>query len=86
MSLPTRLTARVRSGFGDVVAQLCRRLEIGRLAAAVGMSHGGPSAAALAACHPELVERLILESAVSSLPWPGKATRVGAHLAFNREE
>ena len=47
------------------------------------MSHGGPQAVALAACHPELVERLILESAISSLPWPGQATRVGAHLAFN---
>jgi pimeloyl-ACP methyl ester carboxylesterase len=76
-------TARTRAGFGDVVAQLCRYLEIDRLAAVVGMSHGGPSAVALAAGHPELVEGLILESAVSSLPWPGQATRVGAHLAFN---
>jgi pimeloyl-ACP methyl ester carboxylesterase len=76
-------TARTRTGFGDAVAQLCRYLEIDTLAAVVGMSHGGPPAVALAACHPELVERLILESAVSSLPWPGRATRVGAHLAFN---
>jgi pimeloyl-ACP methyl ester carboxylesterase len=76
-------TARTRTGFGDVVAQLCRQLKIDGLAAVVGMSHGGPSAVALAAGHPELVERLILESAVSSLPWPGRATRVGAHVAFN---
>jgi pimeloyl-ACP methyl ester carboxylesterase len=76
-------TARTRTGFADVVAQLCRYLEVDRLAAVVGMSHGGPSAVALAAGHPELVERLILESAVSSLPWPGRATRVGAHLALN---
>jgi pimeloyl-ACP methyl ester carboxylesterase len=76
-------SARTRIGFGEVVAQLCRYLEIDRLAAVVGMSHGGPSAVALAAGHPELVERLILESAVSSLPWPGWATRVGAHVAFN---
>jgi pimeloyl-ACP methyl ester carboxylesterase len=76
-------TARTRTGFADVVAQLCRDLQIDRLAAVIGMSHGGPSAVALAACHPELVERLILESAVSSLPWPGRTTRVGAHLAFN---
>ena len=48
------------------------------------MSHGGPSAVALAGCHPELVERLILESAASSLPWPGQATRLGTYLAFNR--
>jgi pimeloyl-ACP methyl ester carboxylesterase len=76
-------TARTRTEFADVVAQLCRHLEIDRLAAVVGMSHGGPSAVALAAGHPELVERLILESAVSSLPWPSRASRVGAHLAFN---
>lgn len=76
-------TARTRTGFGDIVAQLCRYLEIDRLAAVVGMSHGGPSAVALAGGHPELVERLILESAISSLPWPGRATRVGAHAAFN---
>jgi pimeloyl-ACP methyl ester carboxylesterase len=76
-------TAPTRTGFGDVVAQLCRLLEIGRLAAVVGMSHGGPSAVALAAGHPELVERLILESAVASLPWPGRATRVASHLALN---
>jgi pimeloyl-ACP methyl ester carboxylesterase len=76
-------TARTRTGFGDVVAQLCRYLEIDSFAAVIGMSHGGPPAVALAACHPELVERLILESAISSLPWPAQATRVGAHLAFN---
>src|SRR3954469_17039181 len=50
-------TARTRTGFGDVVVQLCRSLEIDSLAAVVGMSHGGPPAVALAACHPELVER-----------------------------
>jgi pimeloyl-ACP methyl ester carboxylesterase len=76
-------TAGTRTAFGDVVARLCRYLEVDRLAAVVGMSHGGPSAVALAAGHPELVERLILESAVSSLPWPGRATRVGAHVALN---
>jgi pimeloyl-ACP methyl ester carboxylesterase len=76
-------TAGTRTAFGDVVARLCRYLEADRLAAVVEMSHGGPSAVALAAGHPELVKRLILEAAVSSLPWPGRATRVGAHLAFN---
>jgi len=76
-------TARTRTAFADVAAQLCGHLEIDRLAAVVGMSHGGPSAVAVAAGHPELVERLILESAISSLPWPGPATRVGAYLAFN---
>lgn len=68
-------TARTRTEFGDVVAQLCRHLEIDRLAAVVGMSHGGPSAVALAAGHPELVERLILESAYPL--FPGRAGRLG---------
>jgi pimeloyl-ACP methyl ester carboxylesterase len=76
-------TASTRTEFADVVAQLCRHLEIDRLTAVVGMSHGGPSAVALAAGHPELVEGLILESAVSSLPWPEGATRVGAYLGLN---
>jgi pimeloyl-ACP methyl ester carboxylesterase len=76
-------TAGTRTGFGDVVAQLWQHLDIDSLAAVVGMSHGGPSAVALAAGHAELVERLVLESAVSGLPWPGRATRLGAYMAFN---
>jgi len=37
----------------------------------------------MAARHPELVERLILESAVGFLPWPDRRTRFLANLAFN---
>jgi pimeloyl-ACP methyl ester carboxylesterase len=76
-------TAPTRTAFGAVVADLCEHLEVDRFAAVVGMSHGGLAAVALAAQQPELVDRLILESAVSSLPWPSRATRCGAHLGLN---
>lgn len=75
-------TAPTRIAFADVVAQLCRSLDIDGLAAVVGMSHGGPMAVAVAARHPDLISRLVLESAVSSLPWPGRATRLGARVAY----
>ncbi|WP_067814881.1 alpha/beta fold hydrolase [Actinomadura kijaniata] len=57
------------AGFADVVAELCRELGIDRLTAAVDQSAGGPTAIALAAHHPDLVERLLLQSAVDFEPW-----------------
>ena len=48
----------------------CGNLGIGRLAAVLGISAGGRTAATMAVRHPKLVERLILESAFSFLPWP----------------
>lgn len=70
--------------FADTVADLCGALGIASLAAVVGQSAGGPTAVALAARHPELVERLILQSAVGLLPWPDRRTRVGARAVFGR--
>lgn len=37
---------------------------------------------ATAARHPDLVERVILQSAVGPLPWPDARTRLAARLAF----
>jgi len=69
--------------FAAVIGDLCRRLGIDSLSAVVGQSASGPTALTLAACHPDLVERLILESAVGLLPWPDRRTRVGASIIFH---
>ncbi|MFC5750167.1 alpha/beta fold hydrolase [Actinomadura rugatobispora] len=69
--------------FADVLAGLCAHLGIGSLAGAVGQSAGGPTALALAARHPDLVERLILQSAVGLLPWPDRRTRMAGGVAFH---
>ncbi|PAX86139.1 alpha/beta hydrolase [Streptomyces albidoflavus] len=70
------------AAFADVIRYLCAELGITGLQAAVGISAGGPTAVAMAARHPGLVRRLILESAVGPLPWPGRLTRLlgGAHF------
>lgn len=69
--------------FADVLAELCGMLGLGPLTAVVGQSAGGPTAVALAARHPELVQRLVLQSAVGLLPWPDRRTRWGAGVVFN---
>jgi pimeloyl-ACP methyl ester carboxylesterase len=69
-------------GFADATRALCEHLGIGKVAAVVGTSGGGPTAVALAARHPDLVERLILQSAVGLLPWPDRRTRRGAQVGF----
>ncbi|MFI0960728.1 alpha/beta fold hydrolase [Streptomyces sp. NPDC021080] len=75
-------TGRSATGFADVTAELCAHLGITRVTAAVGVSGGGPTAVALAARHPDLVERLILQSAVGPLPWPDRRTYRGAQVIF----
>ncbi|MCQ9177686.1 alpha/beta hydrolase [Streptomyces sp. IBSBF 2953] len=75
-------TGTSTSGFADVVGALCAHLGITEVAAVVGTSGGGPTAVTMAARHPGLVRRLILQSAVGSLPWPDRVTRIGAHLLF----
>jgi pimeloyl-ACP methyl ester carboxylesterase len=69
--------------FADTVRNLCDHLDITVLDAAVGISAGGPTAVALAARHPLLVRRLVLESAVGPLPWPSRRERVAGKVAFN---
>jgi pimeloyl-ACP methyl ester carboxylesterase len=69
-------------GFADAAAELCHRLGIEGLAAVVGQSASGPTAVAMAARHPHLVERLILQSAIGPLPWPDRRTRLASGLVF----
>ncbi|QFG24123.1 alpha/beta fold hydrolase [Actinomadura sp. WMMB 499] len=76
-------TGTTPDGFADVLAGLCAELGTGSLAAVVGQSAGGPTALALAARHPDLVERLILQSAVGLPPWPDRRTRLAAAAAFH---
>jgi pimeloyl-ACP methyl ester carboxylesterase len=76
-------TGRSVQAYSDVVRALCAHLGINRVAAVVGVSGGGPTAATMAARHADLVERLILISAVGWLPYPDPWTRLGSHLAFN---
>jgi pimeloyl-ACP methyl ester carboxylesterase len=75
-------TGRSPAGFADATRELCEHLDIGQLAAVVGTSGGSHTAITMAARHPDLVDRLILQSAVSFLPWPGRRTRLGAYLVF----
>ncbi len=75
-------TGRTVTRYTDVIRALCADVGITRIAAVVGVSGGGPTAATMAARHPDLVERLILISAVSWLPYPDRWTRLGAHLGF----
>ncbi|MFI1532296.1 alpha/beta fold hydrolase [Streptomyces griseus] len=70
-------------GFADAVAVLCGLLGIDQVEACAGVSAGGPTAVALAARHPDLVRRLVLESAVGPLSWPGAGTRRLGRVVFS---
>jgi len=75
-------TGRYAAGFADVTRALCGRLGITEVAAVVGVSAGGPTAVTMAARHPDLVDRLILQSAVGWLAWPDRRTRLAARVVF----
>ncbi len=75
-------TGTTVTGFADVTRTLCAHLGITKVAAVIGTSGGGPTAVAMAARHPHLVERLILQSAVGPLPYPDRRTRLGAKVMF----
>ncbi|MFD0661594.1 alpha/beta fold hydrolase [Thermocatellispora tengchongensis] len=61
---------------------MCDHLGIEHLAAVAGISAGGRVAVTMAARHPDLVRRLILQSAVGFLPYPDRRTRIGAGIVF----
>jgi pimeloyl-ACP methyl ester carboxylesterase len=69
--------------FADAIARLCRDLGVDQVAAVVGISAGGRTALTMAARHPDLVQRVILESSVGFLPWPDRRTRLGGRIVFH---
>ncbi|MEO3861008.1 alpha/beta hydrolase [Acrocarpospora sp. B8E8] len=69
--------------FADTIARLCRDREIDQIAAVVGISAGGRTALTMAARHPDLVQRVILQSSVGFLPWPDRRTRLGGRIVFH---
>lgn len=75
-------TGTSNSGFADVTRSLCDHLGVTRIAAAVGISAGGRTAMTMATRHPDLVERVLLRSAVGPLPWPDRRTRLAARVGF----
>jgi pimeloyl-ACP methyl ester carboxylesterase len=75
-------TGTTPDGFADALAEMLPGLGVTR-AVAVGISAGGRSAMRLAARHPALVERLVLQSSVSFAPWPDAMTRIAGRMAFN---
>ena len=75
-------TAPTVAAYTDAIREVCAQLGIDRVAAVVGVSGGGPTAATMAARHADLVQRLILVSAVGWLPYPSRSQRIGSHIVF----
>jgi pimeloyl-ACP methyl ester carboxylesterase len=69
--------------FAATTAELCSVLGIDRVAAVLAMSAGGRTGLAMAANHPQLVQKLILEAAVGFRPWPERWVRIGGKIAFH---
>jgi pimeloyl-ACP methyl ester carboxylesterase len=76
-------SGRTAEAFADTIALFLDALAIDRVVI-VGISAGGRTALHFAKNHPARVSHLILESAVTSEPWPDTFTKIGSYLAFNR--
>ena len=68
--------------FADSVFKLLTKLGVTKVVA-LGISAGGRSAVRLAAKYPDTVQKLILQSATSFMPWPDARTRSIARIAFS---
>lgn len=68
--------------FADSVFKLLTELGVTKVVA-LGISAGGRSAVRLAAKYTDTVQKLILQSATSFMPWPDARTRNIAKIAFN---
>jgi pimeloyl-ACP methyl ester carboxylesterase len=76
-------TGKTAEAFADALVALLDRLHLERVTI-VGVSGGGPTALQLAGRHPERVNKLILQNAVTGGRFPTPKTRLGAYIVFNR--
>jgi pimeloyl-ACP methyl ester carboxylesterase len=79
---PSR-TGRTAEAFADALVDLLDHLHLERVIV-LGISAAGPTALQFAGRHPERVSCLILQNAVTGGRFPGRATRLGAYVVFNR--
>jgi pimeloyl-ACP methyl ester carboxylesterase len=75
-------TGRTAEAFADSLVGLLDELRLEQVIV-VGISAAGPTALQLAGRHPERVNKLILQNAVTGGKFPSFGVRLGAYLVFN---
>lgn len=75
-------TGRTAETFADALVGLLDQLHLEQVIV-LGISAAGPTALQLAGRHPERVNKVILQNAVTGGRFPSRGTRIGAYLAFN---
>jgi pimeloyl-ACP methyl ester carboxylesterase len=75
-----------RSGFVDALAGIIANAGFRSVDAVVGISAGRAAAIEMAARHPSLVNRLILENSVSSLRWSDRTEDTGCESVASRRQ
>ncbi len=76
-------TGRTAEACADALVGLLDHLHLEQVIV-VGISGAGPTALQLAGRHPERVNKLILQNAVTAGRFPAPMVRLGAYLIFNR--
>jgi pimeloyl-ACP methyl ester carboxylesterase len=74
---------RTAEAFADALVDLLDHLRLERVTV-LGISAAGPTALQFAGRHPDRVSLLILQNAVTGARFPGRITRLGAYVVFNR--
>ncbi len=75
-------TGRTAEAFADALVGLLDHLHLERVIV-IGISAAGPTALQLAGRHPERVNKVILQNAVTGGKFPALRTQVMAYLVFN---
>jgi pimeloyl-ACP methyl ester carboxylesterase len=74
---------KTAEAFADALVGLLDHLRLERVLV-LGISAAGPTALQFAGRHPERVNCLVLQNAVTGARFPGRMTRLGAYVVFNR--